>query len=110
MIRICPLPLSTVVRRALRLPTQCLSRLAPYPSHKPSVYPAWRLPTNPVFIPLGAYPRTQVLSRSAAAHKPSVYPASAQVIEKNGGERLDTLNHEGERLYRYRYRIRRNAA
>lgn len=35
-------------------------------------------------------------------------PASARVIEKNGGERLDTVNHEGERLYRYR--IRRNDA
>ena len=46
----------------------------------------------------------------APAHEPSVYPASARVIEKNGGERLDTLNHEGERLYRYRYCIRRNAA
>ena len=35
-------------------------------------------------------------------------PASARVIEKNGGERLDIVNHEGERLYRYR--IRRNDA
>ena len=35
-------------------------------------------------------------------------PASARVIEKNGGERLDTVDHEGERLYRYR--IRRNDA
>ena len=33
-------------------------------------------------------------------------PASARVIEKNGGERLDTVDHEGELLYRYR--IRRN--
>jgi len=24
------------------------------PGRKPSIYPAWRLPTNPAFIPLGA--------------------------------------------------------
>ena len=92
------------------------------PAHKPSIYRAWRptLLTNPVFIPLGACPRTQVLSRLAAAHEPRFYPAwrlptnpvfiplRHESSKKNDGERLDTVNHEGERLYRYR--IRRNAA
>ena len=55
--------------------TQYLSRLAPYPSHKPSIYPAWRPPANPGFIPLGACPQTQRLSRLAPACKPSIYPA-----------------------------------
>ena len=41
--------------------TQVLSRLAA--CHKPSVYPAWRLATNPAFIPLGGLPQTQRLSR-----------------------------------------------
>ena len=65
--------------------TQCLPRLAA--ARKPSVYLAWRLPanpvfiplggppTNPAFIPLGSRPRTQYLSRLAAAQEPSVYPA-----------------------------------
>ena len=61
-----------------------LSRLAA--AHKPSIYPAWRPLTNPVFIPLGAAanpafiplggcPRTQHLPRLVAAHKLCVYPA-----------------------------------
>ena len=50
-----------------------LSRLTAFP--KPSVYPAWRPPTNPVFVPLGGRPQTQHLSRLAACHEPSVYPA-----------------------------------
>ena len=39
------------------------------------VYPAWRPPANPAFIPLGGRSRTQHLSRLAAARKPSIYPA-----------------------------------
>ena len=50
-----------------------LSRLAS--TRKTSIYPAWRLPTNPAFIPLGGHPQTQCLSRLAATHKPSIYPA-----------------------------------
>ncbi len=52
---------------------QHLSRLAA--AYKPSIYPAWPLPANPAFIPLGRCPRIQRLSRLVAAHKPSVYPA-----------------------------------
>ena len=43
--------------------------------YKPSVYPAWLPPTNPVFTPLGGCPQTQRLSRLAATRKPRVYPA-----------------------------------
>ena len=59
--------------------TQCLPRLAV--THKPSIYPAWRPPANPVFIPLGALPflQTQRLSRLVAANEPSVYPAWQQL-------------------------------
>ncbi len=35
--------------------TPCLSHLAPCPSYKPSVYPAWWPPANPVFNPLDAH-------------------------------------------------------
>ena len=52
---------------------QYLSRLAA--SHEPRFYPAWRLATNPGFIPLGGLPRAQVLSRLAASHEPSIYAA-----------------------------------
>ena len=34
--------------------------------HEPRFYPAWQLPTNPAFIPLGGCPRTQHLPRLAA--------------------------------------------
>ena len=53
--------------------TQCLPRLTA--AHKPSIYPAWRPPANPAFIPLGCRPQTQCLPRLAAARKPSIYPA-----------------------------------
>ena len=43
--------------------------------YKTRIYPAWRLPTNPAFIPLGGCPQTPCLSRLVAAHEPSVYPA-----------------------------------
>ena len=33
--------------------------------YKTSIYPAWRLPANPVFIPLGGCPRTQCSPRLA---------------------------------------------
>ena len=52
---------------------QDLSRLAA--ARKPRVYPAWWLPMNPAFIPLGGCPRTQRLSRLADAREPSIYPA-----------------------------------
>ena len=35
--------------------------------YKPSVYPAWQLLTNPVFIPLDSRPQTRCLSRLARA-------------------------------------------
>ena len=44
-------------------------------AREPSIYPAWRPSTNPVFIPLGGCLQTQRLSRLAAAHEPSIYPA-----------------------------------
>ena len=53
--------------------TQYSSRLTT--AHKPSICPAWRLPTSPVFIPLGGHSQTQRLSRLPVARKPSVYPA-----------------------------------
>ena len=80
-------------------PTQCLSRLAPCPSRKPSISPAWHpaLPANPVFVPLGGlfFPQAQCLSRLAAcspanpvfvplgglfSRQPSVYPAWRLVL------------------------------
>ena len=62
----------------------CLSRLAA--ARKPSVYPAWRPPANPAFIPLGGCPQTQhssrlavpqtlYSSRLAACREPSIHPA-----------------------------------
>ena len=53
--------------------TQHLPRLAA--AQKPSVYPAWRPPANPAFIPLGAlpFPRTLVLSRLARAQARSLH-------------------------------------
>ena len=53
--------------------TQYSSRLTT--THKPSICPAWRLPTSPVFIPLGGHSQTQRLSRLPVARKLSVYPA-----------------------------------
>ena len=53
--------------------TQCLHRLTA--TRKPSIYPAWRPPTNPVFTPLGGYSQIQRLPRLAATHEPSLYPA-----------------------------------
>ena len=55
------------------LRNQRLSRLAA--RHEPSVYPTWRLPTNPAFTPLDGSPRAQCLPRLAAVREPSVYPA-----------------------------------
>ena len=78
------------------LQTQHLSRLAA--ARKPSVYPAWPLPTNPAFIPLGSCSQTQCLSRLAATHKPSVYPAwRAPNPESCMGKSLPPLAGEGGR-------------
>ena len=78
------------------LQTQHLSRLAA--ARKPSVYPAWPLPTNPAFIPLGSCSQTQCLSRLAATHKPSVYPAwRAPNPESGMGKSLPPLAGEGGR-------------
>ena len=56
-------------------------------SRNPSVYPAWRLAADPVFVPLGAlpFPQTQHLSRLAACRRPSFCPAWRPALSEKPG-------------------------
>ena len=56
-------------------------------SRKPSVYPAWRLAMNPVFVPLDGLPRAQCLSRLAPCpfRKTRFYPAWRPALSEKPG-------------------------